>query len=255
MDPYLEDPNHWPNVHYGLIAEIQAQLNSKLRPRYVATIEIRAYVEPVDDPASELYRIPDCPVESLPRSPQPEWTDEPVELPTMDLSDEIEEALIIIVEPRSREVATVIEVLSPSNKVPGAQGRRSYTKKRDDVMHSPAHWVEIDLLRSGRPTFPRGRLRPEYAVHVSRAERRPKGLVWPVRLRAPLPIVSIPLRGGDPDVPLDLQAVLSAVYDRGAFDLLIDYREPPTPPLAPDADAWADALLRQRGLRPGPRPA
>src|SRR5436305_13223424 len=59
MDPYLEDPNHWGNVHHGLIGEIQAQLNAKVRPRYVVRVEERVYVVPEDDPSHQLFRVPD----------------------------------------------------------------------------------------------------------------------------------------------------------------------------------------------------
>ncbi len=68
-------------------------------------------------------------------------------------------------------------------------------------------------------------------------------------VRQPLPVIGIPLRGKDPDVPLDLGAVLSAAYDNGAYDVSIDYRREPEPPLSADDAAWADELLRERGLR------
>jgi len=37
-------------------------------------------------------------------------------------------------------------------------------------------------------------------------------------------------------------------YERAAFDLLIDYRRDPEPPLTGDDAAWADHLLRRSGL-------
>jgi hypothetical protein len=74
-------------------------------------------------------------------------------------------------------------------------------------------------------------------------------LVLPIRLAAPLPVVGIPLREPDPDAPLDLQAVLTEAYARGSFDGFVRYRQPPVPPLPPELDAWADILLREKGLR------
>lgn len=59
----------------------------------------------------------------------------------------------------------------------------------------------------------------------------------------------MPLLPPDPDAPVDLQAVLADAYERGAFDAAVDYRRPPVPPLPPELDAWADALLREKGLR------
>jgi hypothetical protein len=42
MDPYLEDPRRWPDVHHGLISELQATLNQLLRPKYYVRVEERA---------------------------------------------------------------------------------------------------------------------------------------------------------------------------------------------------------------------
>jgi hypothetical protein len=44
MDPYLEAPEIWPNVHHGLISEIQASLNRSLRPKYRSLVEERVYI-------------------------------------------------------------------------------------------------------------------------------------------------------------------------------------------------------------------
>ena len=64
-----------------------------------------------------------------------------------------------------------------------------------------------------------------------------------------LPVIPIPLKPGDPDARLDLQAVLDAAYDRAGYDLEIDYRSEPNPPLGGELAAWADQLLRSKGLR------
>src|SRR5205823_6387723 len=89
----------------------------------------------------------------------------------------------------------------------------------------------------------------DYTVHVSRKQGRPKGLVWPILLRQKLPVVTIPLRPQDGDAKLDLQAVLTAAYDRAAYDMRVNYRSEPVPRLTPEQAAWADALLRAKGLR------
>src|SRR4051812_23312514 len=73
MDPYLEAPDLWPDVHARLIAQIAEQLTPKLRPRYVARVELRTFMFQPDDPASELYVIPDARiVESRVRTPDPQ---------------------------------------------------------------------------------------------------------------------------------------------------------------------------------------
>src|SRR4029077_13207698 len=45
MDPYLEHPVLWEGVHARLIVAIANQLQPKLDPRYVTSIEERVFVE------------------------------------------------------------------------------------------------------------------------------------------------------------------------------------------------------------------
>jgi hypothetical protein len=57
----------------------------------------------------------------------------------------------------------------------------------------------------------------------------------------------VPLVEPDPDVALDLDAVLAAVYERGGYATLIDYSQPtPLPPLSEAESAWLDDRLRAR---------
>jgi hypothetical protein len=45
MDPYLENSGVWPGMHSRLIVYLADQLQPQLRPRYVAAIEERVFVE------------------------------------------------------------------------------------------------------------------------------------------------------------------------------------------------------------------
>jgi len=219
MDPYLEDPGLWPDVHHELISTARHTLTERLRPKYSVRIEDRVY--PV----------------------------EPVEATTL-IEEEIHESRIEVIDRKDRTVVTVIEILSPANKVAGSQGRLSYDRKRREVMHSPSHFVGIDLLRGGAGFSPVETLSPhDYRVHVSRAQRRPRGTVWPIRLDQRLPMIPIPLLDGDPDAELDLQAVLDASYDLADYGQEVDYHVEPAPPLTFEQARWADGLLRERGLR------
>ena len=65
-------------------------------------------------------------------------------------------------------------------------------------------------------------------------------------VRQPLPVIAIPLRGKDAEVPLDLGAAFRNAYDRAAYDVSVDYRKEPQPPLAGDDVKWAKDLLRGR---------
>jgi hypothetical protein len=260
MDPYLENPALWPDVHHNFISGIQGLLAAQLRPKYVVRVEERAYIaDETDDPFKGQQRIPDVEVAG-----RPGWEEarfalggeasrldvvEPV-VATTWFEEEIHEAFLKIIDLASRDVVTVIEVLSPTNKVPGSSGGKSFEQKRREVMYSPSHWVEIDLLRGSRLVpVPKKIGSHEYLVHISRSSQRPRGQLWPIRLSQRLPVIPIPLKPGDPDACLDLQAVLEASYDRAGYDLEIDYRQDPRPPLDGELSDWADQLLRSKGLR------
>ncbi|MCS7192498.1 MAG: DUF4058 family protein [Armatimonadetes bacterium] len=53
----------------------------------------------------------------------------------------------------------------------------------------------------------------------------------------------------DTDVPSDLGSIFASVYERGAYDHIIDYRQPPPPPLTDEEAKWIDDWLREKKLR------
>jgi hypothetical protein len=257
MDPYLESPVIWPDVHHGLISECQAALNPRLRPRYVCRVELRVYLSDGDDPGREAL-VPDLRVERHPRRKGGRRTrktapavTEPVLVPTL-MDEKIEEAFLKILHVETENLVTLIEVLSPTNKIRGSRGRASFMSKRQEIMNTEIHWVEIDLLRAGVPsrTDPPLRPRSDYRILVSRSDERTRTSYWPVGVREALPVISIPLRGKDPEIPLDLGAVFRTVYDRAAYDMSVDYRKLPHPPLEGEDARWARELLGGRGAKP-----
>lgn len=259
MDPYLEDSVIFPNFHHQLISHMQGVLNRVLRPKYVACSEDRVYISSEDDPGRKFI-VPDVEIRETPSAGQSHVpmkatvsataildVAEPILVTTL-LDDEIHEPFIEIQDVRSKAIVTVIEILSPTNKCVGAAGRNKYLQKRRDLYNSETHFVEIDFLRDGKPTFDRDVLPPHnYAVHVSQLELRPKGKFWPILLRQRLPIIDIPLRNNDPDAKLDLQAVFEQAYEFGAYDLVLDYGRPPKPPLPADLHDWATTRIAAQG--------
>jgi hypothetical protein len=154
------------------------------------------------------------------------------------------------------EVVTVIEVISPSNKTPG-HGRDSYLQKQDEVLATSVNLVEFDLLRGGLHTLaaPAELLRPaHYRVCIRPGDQRRRFCISDFSVRDPLVPVSIPLHPGKEPVVLDLPGVLARCYEVGSYAAQIDYTQPPDPPLEPEDEAWADAFLREKGLRQEGKP-
>jgi hypothetical protein len=245
MDPYLEHPVIWPDVHVQLIVALASQLRPRIKPRYAVTLEERVFIE---NP-SQQPRVPDAVIKKARtegRGPMPAVgmataTPLVVEVPEL----EIREPYIAI---RDRYhglgVVTVIELVSPSNKAAGP-GRDSYLAKRRGFRDSECHLVEIDLLRRGRhvmsvPKPLTASANPfDYMVCVNRWPTRNRFELYPCRLRDPLPTIGIPLADPDPDAPLAIQAGLEYVYDDADYALNIRYDKPCKPRLSPEDQEWA----------------
>ena len=164
-------------------------------------------------------------------------------------------SIIEIIDVKSgRRVVTVIEIISPSNKVTGP-GRDSYIKKQDELWQAGVSLVEIDLNRTGKRVLsapfeliPDGHRTP-FPACVRRGWKPLAFEYYRLPLRERLPAIAIPLRQTDRDIPLDLQAILDECCEEGRYVDDINYREEPDPPLGPDDAKWADALLKEQGYR------
>jgi hypothetical protein len=129
-----------------------------------------------------------------------------------------------------RRVVSVIEILSLANKSPG-EGQELYRRKQRELIDGRVNLVEIDLLRAGDRVLSVGLVhvpppyRTPYQVCVYRAAvAQPCYEVYRVPLRERLPVIRIPLRATDADVPLDLQALIDQCDRNGGYDEDIDYR-------------------------------
>lgn len=268
MNPYLENPNVWPSLHSRLINEIADAISSALPPGYAADVEERLYVV-----QPERHIIPDITLRQsvfgvrtarLPQAVTAGGTALAVaerEKPNMVTIEpwDVREFFVQVLSFTNGEarVVTTIELLSPSNKTAGSVGREKYLAKQQELLGSDTHFLEIDLLRGGAHTLypPREMLwqrdgAADYAVTLHRAGAGSRFEVWTRTLRDALPHqVLVPLADGEPDITFDLQALLDRCYDIRRYESRINYENDPVPPLhANDAD-WADALLREKGLR------
>lgn len=250
MDPYLETPEIWPDFHNNLAPEIQGQLNRVIQPRYVARLVPHVTYEVVE--IAEIHGIrpdvavwqpqpPSGPMAGVALAVTPATARSAIPLETPLTLNQIE-----IRATDTLQLITAIEILSPVNKRPSHEAHGEYLRKRRDLLRSSVHLIEIDFLRAGK-RLPLEKPVPQahYYVLLSRADHRPTVEVWAMGLTDSLPVLPIPLREPDGDVPLDLRAAFATVYDRAGFATLVDYRRPPPPPaFAPDELRWLDDLLK-----------
>ncbi|NJK67150.1 MAG: DUF4058 family protein [Microcoleus sp. CSU_2_2] len=258
MDPYLEHPDFWQETHHWLISAIAASLVPQIRPKYEIAIDKRIYeiTDPNDSNGdSLLVGIPDVAIKrqsNTPDVPTRSVTTVAIALPTMvkvPIPEKIKQAYLEVREMATKQVVTAIEILSPVNKRSG-EGRMTYLKKRQSILGSLTHLVEIDLLRSweSMPTL-NSSIKSDYRVLVSRSDRRPFAELYAFNLRDSLPVFLLPLREEDVEPIVNLPELFAGVYDRAGYDYRIDYDRVPVPSLSEENLVWAKELLQAIGLR------
>lgn len=246
MDPYLEG-HLWPDVHSALAGTIRATLTPLLRPRYTARLAISVVEDSA--PGDEIgIMYPD--VEVLHRETAGERTQPALAIAatspstlTIPVVQPVEVRLVNIeIRDTARQrLVAALEILSPVNK--REPGLTQYRQKCQRLYTAGVHLIEIDLIRRGTRPLRHPRI-PEtpYQITLTRGH---SGLtdIWAVQLQERLPTIPVPLLPPDGDVLLDLQAALTAAYDEAAYDLSIDYAQPPPPPALSVAEqAWLESL-------------
>lgn len=246
MNPYLESHFVWHDFHQTFVTVLRTTLAPLVAPNYFVQVQERVYLHDSKDEDGEFVAIADVEVTRRGgRKPKPRSTTTgtvlaPAKVRFPQLRRR-KSGYLEVLDLRSQEVVTVIELLSPSNKYAG-DDRESFLAKRRQLLAGRANYVELDFLRGG-PRLPLGNLPScDYYAVVSRPADRPDADIWPITLRNPLPLIPVPLRSNEPDARVDLQAVLHRVYDDAGYRLRI-YEWEPEPRLAPADAEWAAGIL------------
>ncbi len=248
MDPYLEAPRHWKQVHTQLIVEIQKFLAPKLRPNYYIEIEELTHltvIPPVNGDDNETrVGIPDGIIlgssghQSTPMATAVKpitIVPLPVELPD---PIEIKHRYLKVRRDKDNEVITLIELLSPVNKL-DKRGREKYLTKRLKIL---SHWtslVEIDLLRAGEPMPMYTNQRSDYRILIRQGWRGSRADLYLFNIPDPIPDFPIPLQKGDEMPLVSLNQILHDLYEVIGYGYRLNYKEkPPTPPVSAEMSAW-----------------
>ena len=261
MDPWLESPAVFPDLHNSLITYIGEALNAVLPEPYFARSATRVWVEedrirepdvslldPSDqsrrtsavDLAASMAAVGMIAVEAAPFVPEPH-----------------EEPFIEVRSTAGDRLVTAVEILSLSNKSTGDKGREAYRQKQVEYLTEDVNLVEIDLLRGGEHTTAvhRARLRAlvgfcPYHICVSGRAFERRYFVGAIQLADRLPSLAVPLDRNMTPVRIELQPLLDRCYDGRRYARQVHYDRPPDPPLTPDQQAWAEAILREKGVLP-----
>jgi hypothetical protein len=253
MNPFIEQ--RWRDAHTMLVAYIRDALQEQLAEDLVAGAEEEVVSIGLEE-KDKRFR-PDVGVWEMHessargsavagpiRAPQ-------ASTPTCIIVDEEVERWVEIRD-ASGKLITVIELLSPSNKVDEA-AREMFRRKRRTLMSGGVNIVEIDLVRSGGSLFPADVVETKrrkgacYGVCVFRAARSGELEFYAIALREPLPTLSIPLRPNEREVALELQPLLNRCHERGRYHLL-RYDLNLEPPLSESDRDWIQQVLREHQL-------
>ncbi len=258
MDPWLED-TVFADLHDSLVIYIREALNAVLPDEYVANISQLVWVD------DALRREPDVSAFG-PSEPPAAGGDVAgalaaagmLAVAAAPLPEPWTEPYLEIVSGEGERLVTAVEILSPSNKAAGEKGRAAYQQKQGELRLGNVNLVELDLLRGGTHTtaIPLRQLqrvagRFDYHIVMTVPGEPERHFVRPIRLDERLPAIRIPLDPGVTPPELDLQPLLDRAYDSGRYAKRARYARDPVPPLAPEHKAWADAVLREKGLLPG----
>jgi len=248
MNPYLEQPELWSSVHSRLIVAIADALADILSQDYRIEIEKRTYWH--DETGDDvLIGIPDISLLSRVNSADTNKSVAVAERtsiqPTKILltaPEEVTERYLEIREAKTGKVITAIEILSPKNKRTG-EGKEAYLRKRRKVLQTQTHLIEIDLLRINSSFLYHYIPTSDYRILISRSHERPSADLYAFSVRDRIPDIPIPLRPNEIEPVLDLQTILHQIYQRGRYDMAIDYAQQPEPPLNEVDLIWAKELV------------
>src|ERR1700722_9739594 len=135
MNPYLERDGVWHGFHQLLCARCVESLSPQVRPKYLVDLDENVYIHELGAEERQLVGRPDAFVikakSSSSTAPNPHaggTTVAPVytRVPSLAI-DEERLSYLKILDRDTREVVTVVELLSPVNK---ASGQHEYLAKR-----------------------------------------------------------------------------------------------------------------------------
>jgi hypothetical protein len=246
MNPYLEQADCWEDFHQRYVVKLADMLAALVGPSYIVKIEAEIYVREISEHPWLLVGKGDVGLSRMGSRGNGEVQTSVLEAPViMELHlEEEKSAFIEIRDKKKRDLVTIVEMLSPTNKYSG-KNREQFVAKRTELLQSLVNYIELDFLRGG-PRMPLPSMpKCDYYALVRACKHWRRIGFWPLIIRDPLPTIPIPLCVPDADVKLDLQAALHQVYDAAGYAGYI-YDGKPEPALVRKDVAWARKFVPPR---------
>ncbi len=215
MDPFLEHPDFFPDLHGALHVYIREALQRSLSAPYFAVINERLWVE-----TTARYIEPDTDVL------HGDWS--------------IAESSAVAQMAKPTQTRPLVFELAHD------QRSESFVEIRTRLADGGERATPMHLDRLRRKAGPF-----DYHVSAHRFDQRGRFFIYPWPLPAPLPVIGIPLLPGDDEVSLDLQAVFTRCYDTGPYRRRVVY-DPArlVPALNPEKTDWLQQVLHRQPAGP-----
>lgn len=251
MDPFLEVPPYWSDFSPRLLTSIGNCLLPLVLPKYEVRLEEYLVLEHEVLPPHRVK--PDLVVSS-------DWRTEsgpPIQVLSLPQSantleaaypdfDPMTQRRLVLTHRLTGRVVTVLELLSPVNKAPGKDGIEAYESKREELLTTSCHLIELDLLRGGERLPIKGAMPTgEYFAYIGRSLRRPTCQIIGWHWQSVLPPIPFPLLPEDGETQIDLSAAFRAAYDPAFYDQRLPYETTLRPPLSEQELDW----VRQQRMK------
>ncbi len=250
VDPYIESSGIWGDFHGAMLSAMRADLNANLPRGYAASIELYVWAGEMESRRRSAIAKPDVRIRQEEEIDAGGAATATIAAPTtIFLPRHVHKRrkYLKIVDIHSKQIVTIIELLSESNKKIG-DDRTHYLQKRDGYLANGLNFVEIDLLRAGRrPAMGKSQLNStDLYVLDSRSWNYPEAGIWTFGVRDPLPDIPVPVTEEVGDTKLHLRLCMDRSYDEGRYSTSLPYDEPLKPrPHSRDRD-WIRTVLANR---------
>jgi hypothetical protein len=244
MDPFLEVPPYWSDFSPAFLTAIRNRLIPNVIPRYDVRIEEYLILEHDDLPSHRVK--PDLVVSTdwkAQSGPAVQTLSLPQLANTLEAAypdfDPVTQRRLVLTHRMTGRVVTVLELLSPVNKAPGKDGIEAYERKREELLTTPCHLIELDLLRGGERLPIKGAMPAgDYFAYIGRAERRPTCQIIGWHWQSVLPPIPFPLLPEDGETQIDLPAAFRDAYDPAYYHQRLPYDSPLRPTLSEQEIEW-----------------
>ncbi|MCA9185498.1 MAG: DUF4058 family protein [Planctomycetales bacterium] len=254
MNPFLEV--RWPDAHTVLIAYVRDVLSNRLPDdlTIIAEESVSIGIPGLTDKKFRadvaVAREPQIRIPS--KSPHKATRDSLVLAKPVPIRVPLKHRWLEIRDLHDHLI-TVIEILSPSKKT--LWSASEFARRGMHLLASGINTLDIDLIRGGVRALPdefrMALSEPDsgttYLVVAGRAGDLEQRDVYYCPLQEELPVVAVPLRSNEEDVPLELQPLVNRCYETGRY-WQISHRALPDPALTPDEQVWMDQLRTEAGL-------